>query len=410
MKPRQRFMTILVGLILATGLMFKIAPQLAGQKVEIINGVRVVHNRGKGVWGKKPAVKLEPVIKLGDLDSPDEHTAFYLPAAVAVDRGGNIYVLDSGNNRIQKFSPDGKFLASFGRFGQGPGEFVYPGWLDIDSAGNLYVADPHNQRIQVLGPDGKNIKTIKLTDLEIGKIFVATNGNLIMEEPAIGFRFAGDDKERTEKLPGLIKVMDPTGKVIKEIGERLDMKNELLTNTINNAVITLDEHDNIYLVFPYQNRIEKYSAEGELIWRADRELPYNLEVEEKGSVERKDGRLSIRAPKINRSSLSLAVDSQGRVWVLTLARQLKKEEQVAMGVTMSRSASGGDTIGYKVQGDTDLRETDALKLEVFDGEGVLLGEIPLKMFVDHIFIYGDRLFMVDRLRGASVYIFQIKEM
>lgn len=81
-----------------------------------------------------------------------------------------------------------------------------------------------------------------------------------------------------------------------------------------------------------------------------------------------------------------------------------------MGVTMSRSASGGDTIGYKVQGDTDLRETDALKLEVFDGEGVLLGEIPLKMFVDHIFIYGDRLFMVDKLRGASVYIFQIKEM
>lgn len=52
MKPRQRFMTILVGLILATGLMFKIAPQLAEQKVEIINGVRVVHNRER-VFGEK---------------------------------------------------------------------------------------------------------------------------------------------------------------------------------------------------------------------------------------------------------------------------------------------------------------------------------------------------------------------
>jgi len=172
--------------------------------------------------------------------------------------------------------------------------------------------------------------------------------------------------------------------------------------------MTLDEHDHIYLVFPYQNRIEKYSAEGKLIWRADRELPYSLEVEDKGSIERRGSSLSILAPKINRSSLSVAVDSQGRVWVLTLARQLKKEEQVAMGVTMSRSASGGDTIGYKVQGDTDLRETDALKLEVFDKEGVLLGELPLKMFVDFIFIYGDRLFLVDKLRGATVHIFKIK--
>jgi hypothetical protein len=202
--------------------------------------------------------------------------------------------------------------------------------------------------------------------------------------------------------------LDPAGKVITEIGERLDMKIELLTNTINNSIMTLDEHDHIYLVFPYQNRIEKYSAEGKLIWRADRELPYSLEVEDKGSIERRGSSLSILAPKINRSSLSVAVDSQGRVWVLTLARQLKKEEQVAMGVTMSRSASGGDTIGYKVQGDTDLRETDALKLEVFDKEGVLLGELPLKMFVDFIFIYGDRLFLVDKLRGATVHIFKIK--
>ncbi len=408
MNRRQGYWVILTGVILATGLMFENVPRLAGKKIETVNGARVVHNQGKGVWGKKPAVKLEPVLKLGDIDSQDEHTAFYLPAAVAVDRALNIYVLDSGNNRIQKFSPDGKFLASFGRFGQGPGEFIYPSWLDIDDSGNLYVSDPHNRRLQTLGPDGKDLRTTKFADLEIGNIFVATNGNLLMQEPAISFRFGGDEKEKTDKLPGLIKVLDPAGKVITEIGERLDMKNELLTNTINNSIMTLDEHDHIYLVFPYQNRIEKYSAEGKLIWRADRELPYSLEVEDKGSIERRGSSLSILAPKINRSSLSVAVDSQGRVWVLTLARQLKKEEQVAMGVTMSRSASGGDTIGYKVQGDTDLRETDALKLEVFDKEGVLLGELPLKMFVDFIFIYGDRLFLVDKLRGATVHIFKIK--
>jgi len=170
--------------------------------------------------------------------------------------------------------------------------------------------------------------------------------------------------------------------------------------------MTLDKDNHVYLVFPYQNRIEKYSAEGQLIWRADRELPYSLEVQDKGSFERRGNGISIRQPKINRSSLSVAVDGQGRVWVLTLARQLKKEEQAGIGVSIGM-VDGKQQVGYKVIGDTDLRKTDAYKLEVFDREGVLLGEIPLDIFVDHIFIYGDRLFLLDKLHGATIYVFKI---
>ena len=55
-----------------------------------------------------------------------------LPGDVAVDKAGNIYILDSGNARIQKFGPDGKYLATIGRKGQGPGEFILPDGLDID--------------------------------------------------------------------------------------------------------------------------------------------------------------------------------------------------------------------------------------------------------------------------------------
>jgi len=405
-KALRALLAITTGLILAVGFMFSNARQLAGQKAENINGMRAVHNQGKGVWGKKPALKLEPVLKLGDLDSPDEHTAFYMPAAVAVDKAGNIYVLDSGNNRLQKFSADGKFLASFGRFGQGPGEFIYPSWLAIDSSENLYVSDPHNQRLEVLGSDGKSLRTIKFADLEIGNFFVASNGNLLMEPPVISFRFAAEEKEKTGQLSGLIKVMDPDGKLIGTIGQKLDMKNELLSNTVNSVFMTLDKDNHVYLVFPYQNRIEKYSAEGQLIWRADRELPYSLEVQDKGSFERRGNGISIRQPKINRSSLSVAVDGQGRVWVLTLARQLKKEEQAGIGVSIGM-VDGKQQVGYKVIGDTDLRKTDAYKLEVFDREGVLLGEIPLDIFVDHIFIYGDRLFLLDKLHGATIYVFKI---
>jgi hypothetical protein len=401
-----------ISLVLSAVMLLAAAAASAGrvpaQKVETVNGVRVVHNAGRGVWGRKPAVKLEPVRKIGDVDAADEKTAFYLPATVALDGAGNIYVLDSGNNRIQKFTPDAKYLATFGRQGQGPGEFSYPTWLDIDSAGNLYVSDPMNERVQVLGPDGREIRTIKSTGTGIGNAFVTSNGNLVMGEPRLRFG-AFMEEGKPAALPKLVKVTDPAGKLLREFGEQVDMKDELLTKTVNEAVMTVDLEDNIYLAFPYQNRFEKYSPDGRLLWRADRELPYSLEVQEKGRIERQGGGVSISAPKINRSSEAVAVDGRGRVWVVTLARQLKKEEQAGIGVGMSMSVGGGRTVQYKVYGDTDLRATDAYKLEVFDPEGTLLGAIPLDFFADGIRIFGDRLFLIDRLRGASVHEFRIRE-
>ncbi|MCH7804687.1 MAG: hypothetical protein IH937_11455 [Acidobacteria bacterium] len=48
-----------------------------------------------------------------------------------------------------------------------------------------------------------------------------------------------------------------------------------------------------------------------------------------------------------------------------------------------------------------------IKLEVFDSEGILLGEIPLKHFVDKMRIFGDMLYIVDRLRGMQVFQYRI---
>lgn len=86
-------------LLAATG----IAP--LGQKIETIDGVRVVRNQGKGLWGKSPQVTLEKVRTLGDIEAMDETVAFYMPMDIELDISGNLYVLDTGNHRIQKFSP-----------------------------------------------------------------------------------------------------------------------------------------------------------------------------------------------------------------------------------------------------------------------------------------------------------------
>jgi len=72
---------------------------------------------------------------------------FDVPRGVAVDVSGNLYVADTGNARVQKFSPEGNFLTAFGKAGTGEGEFRAPNGITVDSNGNIYVADAHNARL-----------------------------------------------------------------------------------------------------------------------------------------------------------------------------------------------------------------------------------------------------------------------
>jgi DNA-binding beta-propeller fold protein YncE len=83
-----------------------------------------------------------------------ENGQLNFPRGLAVDNAGNIFVADTNNDRLQKFSPTGMFVSVIGKGGAGPGEFREPGGTAVDSAGNIYVADVSNHRVQKLKPDG----------------------------------------------------------------------------------------------------------------------------------------------------------------------------------------------------------------------------------------------------------------
>jgi tripartite motif-containing protein 71 len=68
--------------------------------------------------------------------------------------GGNLFVADTENNRIQKFSTAGPFLLAFGSLGNGPGQFDHPGDVEGSDLNRVWVADTGNDRIQVFDVNG----------------------------------------------------------------------------------------------------------------------------------------------------------------------------------------------------------------------------------------------------------------
>ncbi len=68
---------------------------------------------------------------------------------ISVDKAGYIYTVDSGDsNNIKKFTSEGTRISSFGKYGTGNGEFNHPRSIAVDHEGNIYVADTGNHRIQ----------------------------------------------------------------------------------------------------------------------------------------------------------------------------------------------------------------------------------------------------------------------
>jgi sugar lactone lactonase YvrE len=377
---------------------FSILMVSAAQEIETVDEVRVVHNEKGGKWGKNLPIKIELVRTIGDINTLDENLAFNTPSDIVLDDTGNIYILDAGNCRIQKFDPEGKFLAGFGREGQGPGEFNSPSSLDFDAEGNLIIADRRSRKIQIFSKEGSLRKTITMTKNPLSKVY-ALNSGLLATIGTLGYDIEGKDKE---PLPKLIRLLDSEGNIQREFGKMFDYKHRMLNQRGNSFHFVVDANDFIYLTFSYQNRIDKYSPEGKLLWKADRILNYTTKPLDKGKIERTKTGQSFQSPRMNSVSSGIAVDNKGRSWVITYKRQIKEEERV---YTITRATQTGMT--REIKGNTDLQETDMYALEIFDADGVLLGEIPLDHFVDEIYIKNDSLFLLDQMRGVKYYQYQI---
>src|ERR671924_648670 len=240
---------------------------------------------------------------------------FNAPEGIAVDRRGNVYVVDTGNNRIQKFSANGSFIGKFGSFGTNDASFDAPEGIAVDRRGNVYVVDTGNNRIQKF----------------------SANGSFIGKFGSFGTNDASFDAPEGIAVDrrGNVYVVDTGNSRIQKFSANGSFIGKFGSFGTNDASfdapegIALDQQGNVYVVDTGNNRIQKFSANGTFLGKFGSFGP---------------GEDQFKYPS------GVAVDSQGNIFIADTSNNR---------VSVIRTLPEGQ-IATSVQGNNTIRINDPM--------------------------------------------------
>jgi DNA-binding beta-propeller fold protein YncE len=163
---------------------------------------------------------------LGEGDG--KKSAFQKPYGVAIDDLGKVYITDIERHRVSVFTRQGKFLYSFGKRGVAhppigekatwrPGDFLYPAGLDVDAIGQVYVVDSGNRRINVYNSEGKFIRFFPEKKILVNPTMIAVHSGKVYVCDTGGIRLFTDEG-RYLGIFGEKQLAGPTGIAIDREG------------------------------------------------------------------------------------------------------------------------------------------------------------------------------------------------
>jgi tripartite motif-containing protein 71 len=236
-----------------------------------------------------------PVEFVRKIDISAQHIA--IPTSLAVDRQGNIYVVDAPTPRILKYDPQGTFVLQWGSKGSGDGQFELApadpndgplgGFIAVDAQGNVYVSDGFNNRVQKFDPNGtfvakwgsKGTNEGQFVDGP-GPTYIDRQGNVYVSQ------FAGVQK------------FDPDGKFLARYLSGGTGDGEFT----GAAFGAIDSQGNFYVADLLNARVQKFDSNWKFLMKW-------------GTAGQGDGQFT--AP------VAIVVDSQNRVYVADNSKRIQ---------------------------------------------------------------------------------------
>ena len=213
---------------------------------------KVVETRSpKGSGGESHAA---PVFAFQFGSEGIEEGKFRKPMSEAFDGSGNLWVVDSGNDRVQEFSTSGALLKKFGTEGVGAGQFKSPWGIAINkSTGNMYVSDYTNDRVEEFSSSGTFIRTF-------------------------GFGVSNNGKEEFE--------ICTTGCVAGKAGSG----NGQFSSPLG---VAIDSAGNVWVVDEHNARVEEFNEKGEYLSKFGSLGSGNGQMHEPAGIAIADGNLYV---------------------------------------------------------------------------------------------------------------------
>jgi len=352
--------------------------------IEEIEGVCYVHNF-KPQWGDTLKVAIELVQIFGDDESKGENYWLHRPSGVGVDSEGNIYILDAGNIRIQKYNAQGEYVQTIGRRGEGPGEFSrVPLEFDVDTDGNIYAISGAvgNFKMLILDKPGKELKRFNIP--QTARVVRLNN----LKQMIFGCYLNDDGTDRSYVDPNrirkpYIRCYNANGDMEKSFPLSFKEYNSKSLNFRGNEYFyTVEKNGNIIVSYECQNRIQRYSPDGKLLMKID--LSRGIEeTEDEKEITFSDNSF---VTMMNIFSKGVQIDKQGRIWNLAFKRQQTEDELRSKNFPPNN-----------------------LQFEIFNNDGVFLGNVNCDHDRSYLIfrIIDNWLFIIDR--ETLVYEYKIVE-